>query len=145
MPTAGKASGAVLFAVLAFAVARMTVPALPPSVPPGSAQLVAAAFGALTGWRNVGRGDRSASGAAARGLTTAVAAAFWTLLFGATWLMLRRSLRGIYEDPVEALGDVAQLVVELAGLLLDPVVAATLLVGGTLAGIASAAVAWRLP
>ena len=145
MPTAGKATGAVLFAVLAFAVAGVIAPALPPSVPLGAAQLIAALFGALTGWRMVGRGARSVSGAAARGLTTAVAAAFWTFLFGATWMMLRRSLRGIYDDPVEALGDVAALMVELAGALLDPIAAAVLLVGGGLAGVATATVARRLP
>ena len=145
MPTAGKATGAVLFALLAIIVARLAGPAFPASIPPDPAQLVAAGFGALTGWRIVGRGARSANGAAARGLTTAVAAAFWTLLFGATWLMLRRSLRGIYEDPIEALGDVAQLMVELARSLLDPVAAATLLVGGAVAGLVTAAVARRLP
>jgi hypothetical protein len=145
MPTAGKATGAFLFALLALAVAGLIVSDLPPGVPHVPAALAAAAFGALTGWRIIGDGARTLQGAAARGLTTAVAAAFWTLLFGATWLMLQRSLRGNYDGPVEALADIAALMADLGRVLLDPVAATTLIVGGALAGIVTAAVARRLP
>jgi hypothetical protein len=49
MPTAGKATGAFLFALLGLAVARLTASGLPPGVPHVPATLAAAAFGALTG------------------------------------------------------------------------------------------------
>lgn len=145
MPTAGRAAAAILFAILALAIASVAASGLPTAVPPGPAILTAAGFGLLTGWRMGGERRVGATASAARGLTTAVAAAFWTLLFGALWLMVRRALRGQYDNPTEALGDVAALMLDLGRALMDPVAVVILIAGGALAGIAAGAVARRLP
>ena len=145
MPTSGKATGAILLAVLGLAVAAMIAPQLAPAVPRTPAFLVAAAFGLLTGWRMGGDRRGGAGVAAARGVTAAVAVAFWTLLCGALWQMLRRSLRGVYDGPAEALGEVAGLMASYGRPLLDPAPAAVLLMGGALAGLVAGAVAQRWP
>ena len=145
MPTSGKATGAILLAALGVVVAAMIAPQLPLAVPRTPACLVAAAFGLLTGWRMGGERRGGAGAAAARGVTAAVIVALWTLLCGAAWQMLRRSLRGVYGGPAEALGEVAALMASYGRLLLEPVPAAVLLAGGALAGVVAGAVARRWP
>ena len=146
MPTAGKATAAVLFAALSWVVALVLVPLLPPGTSGGAIGSVAALFGALLGWRIVGaRAGGGLAAAAGLGLTAAAGIVFWSLFFWSGRQMLIRSIRRRYDDPVDALTDMAALMLDYGAILLNAPVLAVLTVGGVLAGWATELVVRRFP
>lgn len=114
MPTAGKLLGAASFAILCWLVSGMIPPLLPEGTPTPMLQPVNAAVGFVMGWtilgRNAGSGLVATIGHAS---TTAVAVWFWCLLIWSGDEMLDRSMRLLYNGPVEALQDMASLAVEM--------------------------------
>jgi hypothetical protein len=145
MPSSGKATGAILLAFVGFVVSGMIAANLPVALAGGRAHLIVAALGLVFGWRIGGERRGGAGAAAARGVTAALVMALWALLAAAFWQMLVRAPGGRYDGPVEALGDVAALMIDYARLLADPAPAAILLLGGAAAGVVSAAVGRRWP
>lgn len=104
MPTATKLMSALAFALLAFFASEVFKPLMPEGSRMGLLSVVNAGIGFLCGWRIMGglagRGRFASAGA---GVRTALASAFWCLLFWAVWQMLRESTRpGAYAGPMEA-------------------------------------------
>jgi hypothetical protein len=141
MPTAGKAVGAVLFALLGAAVTLMVAADLPGVLRGAAPTLCGAGLGAVLGWRMTGRRDAGL----ARGLG---AAALWVLgatVTAAVAAMLDRAVGGRYRGLPAALEDAARLAFEMAGLLVEPATVGLVLVGGGVGGLVAQRVARRLP
>lgn len=131
MPTAGKLIGAVLFAALAYYVSEQIKLNLP-SEGAGARMFsqVNALFGAVMGWRimgrNAGQGFVAATGF---GLTTIFAITFWCILIWSAYEMIRRAVRGRFDGPVEALFGMANLMVEYSTLIVTPAVVGSAVIG----------------
>lgn len=136
MPTASKLAAAVAFALVAFLTLQTLVPHLPEGTQLGYAREISAAIGFLVGWlilgRATGRGYRDAVNS---GLVTAVAVVFWALLSFSIYLMIRKSMRMMYDGPMEAVLGVFELMLEYGRTMLVPDVLGVLLVGGVLGGL----------
>lgn len=131
MPTAAKLIGAILFAALAWYVSGQVRLGLP--LAGAGATLLApvnALFGAVMGWRimgrNAGQGYVPATGF---GLTTIFATIFWCLLVWSAYEMIRRAVRGRFEGPVEALLGMSDLMLDYATLLIAPAVVGSAVIG----------------
>lgn len=145
MPTGAKIVAAVCFAAMCWLVSGFIPPLLPEGTPTPLLQPVNAAVGFVMGWRilgrNAGEGFMRSIGHAA---TTTVASLFWCLLIWSGELMITRSMRLLYNGPVEALQDMAVEAIEYLKLIgTTEIVIATLI--GTLIAAAltdSAARRW---
>lgn len=136
MPTASKLAAAVAFALVAFLTLHTLVPHLPEGTQLGYAREISAAIGFLVGWLILGRATgRGYKDAVNSGLVTAVAVVFWALLSFSIYLMIRKSMRMMYDGPMEAVLGVFELMLEYGRTMLVPDVLGVLLVGGVLGGI----------
>lgn len=146
MPTAAKIAAALAFGLLALFTAQLYVPQLPKGTDLGYFREITAAIGVVCGWwvmgRQVGRDYRAA---AEVGLRTAVTIVFWALLGFSSYIMIKRSMRMMYDGPMEAVLGVFQLMVEYGQKMLVPEVVAVLLLGGMMAGLVSEWVSKRWP
>lgn len=130
MPTAAKLVATLLFAALAYWVSTYAKPAIDPGRPLRYLAEINALFGAVLGWTSMGPGaGAGVLRAGARGVTTAALALLWSLLFWAGVVMLERSLRLRYAGPVEALEDMAGLMVGYLARLQAPDIAAFAVLG----------------
>lgn len=135
MPTASKLVAAVLFAILGAIAAHLYLPTLPEGTPPGYLREVAAGVGLLCGWRVMGRRAGKGMGeAAGSGVVTAVVMLFWVLLLFSTYTMIRRSMRLLYDGPMDALLGVLSLMYDYGLNLLAPATPVALIVGGMICG-----------
>jgi hypothetical protein len=141
MPTAGKAAGALLFALIGGLSVLMVAPHLPPVLRAPAAPLCGAGLGAVLAWRMTGRRE----GGLARGVGVAVLWSLGASASAAVAATLDRAIGGRYRDLGAAVEDAGRLTFEMAALLLDPAVAALVLGGGALAGLLADQVARRLP
>lgn len=136
MPTAGKLVAAVLFAAIAWLAAELFKPAMPEGTPFGHFSLICAGVGAVCGWLVMGRRTGyGASAAISAGIQTSVTLTFFALLGFCIYLMLRRATRLMYDDPMQAIIGVFELMVEHGLLMLTAPVLGTLLLGGVLGGL----------
>ncbi|WP_126979550.1 TrgA family protein [Frigidibacter oleivorans] len=146
MPTAAKLLAALYLGLVCFAGALAVGSHLPEGADPGWLWAVATGAGLFCGWRvlgpDAGRGSVAAVAAGLRATTLAVLA---TLFLGAFAAMIQRSMRKLYDGPVEALQDVFRLMLDDARLLLHSDVGGVLIAGAMLAGLgaAHAARTWR--
>ena len=135
MPTAAKIIGAVTFAALALLLATLYIPQLPKGTELGYFREITAAIGLFCGWwvmgNQVGLGYRAAAEA---GLRTALIIVFWALLGFSIYIMVDRSMKMMYDGPMEAVLGVFQLMFEYGRKLLVLEVIVTALFGGILAG-----------
>ena len=118
MPTGGKLVGAIVFAMLAYFISDLCKPLLPEGTPAGLLSELNAFIGLVMGWRIMGKG----AGATYRqafgyGLTTLAATVFWCLMLWAGYEMLRRALRKYYDGPMEAMREMAALMLEYGRLI----------------------------
>ena len=138
MPTVARLVAALLLALLAVAVSEMIKPLLPEGTNFGYFTWINAGLGVLCGWvtigRRLGRGIGVAVGTGLTGMGTMV---FWAIILQAGYEMLRVSLRSRYRGPVEGLENMVRIAVEHVQLVLTPHIAATLLAGGVVAGVAA--------
>ena len=112
MPTGGKLIGAMVFAALAYFLTDLVKPLLPEGSRVGWFSQVNALVGFVMGWTILGRGaGKSYRQSLGYGFTTLFASAFWSIFIWAGYEMLRRSTRLYYDGPVEALQEMAQLIV----------------------------------
>lgn len=112
MPTATKLMSALAFAVLAFFASEVFKPLLPEGTQTGMLSIVDGIIGFICGWLIMGRlAGRGVVAAAGGGVRTALATAFWCLVFWSIWDMLRESTRpGTFAGPMEAInGAFAQM------------------------------------
>ena len=136
MPTASKLVAAVAYALLGFLAAQTFVKYLPEGTPLGYFREITAAIGFITGWLVMGKltrkGYREAINA---GLVTALILVFWTLLAFSMYFMLRKSMRMMYDGPMEAVLGIFQLMFDYGKMLLVPDMLGVILVGGIVAGL----------
>lgn len=136
MPTAAKLVSALLFGVIGYLAARAVIPAMPEGHSVGRLVPLSAGLGVVTGWLVmgglVGRGLVAAAG---QGLRTSVTLLFWVLVATAIVEMLRRALRKTYDDPMEAVVSVLELMLGNLLLAATPAVLGTLVLGGCVAGV----------
>ncbi|MEO1238270.1 MAG: TrgA family protein [Pseudomonadota bacterium] len=130
MPTGAKIIAALSFAALCWLVSGLIPPLLPEGTPTPYLQPVNAFVGFVMGWRilggNAGRGIVQSIGHAS---TATVASIFWCLLIWSGELMLTRSMRLLYNGPIEALQDMAVEAIEYIKLIATPEILIALLVG----------------
>lgn len=136
MPTASKLVAAVAYALLGFLAAQTFVKYLPDGTPLGYFREITAAIGFIVGWLVMGKltrkGYREAINA---GLVTALILVFWTLLAFSMYFMLRKSMRMMYDGPMEAVLGIFQLMFDYGKMLLVPDMLGVILVGGIVAGL----------
>lgn len=147
MPTAAKLVAAVIFACMAFLVAHDFVTQMPHGSAPRGLREVAAAIGGFLGWATLGAEGRRPRfvDAAGAGLRTSLYTLFWSLLILAIYLMIKQSLTGKYDGPVEAVLSVFDIMYAQGLLVLQPKVLAILGLGGVLGGLLTEWVARRWP
>ncbi|WP_426034069.1 TrgA family protein [Cypionkella sp. TWP1-2-1b2] len=138
MPTASKLVAAVAYALLGFLAAQTFVKYLPEGTPLGYFREITAAIGFITGWLVMGKltrkGYREAINA---GLVTALILVFWALLAFSLYFMLKKSMRMMYDGPMEAVLGVFQLMFDYGKMLVVPDMLGVILIGGVVAGLAS--------
>ena len=135
MPTAAKITGAVTFAALALLLATLYIPQLPKGTELGYFREITAAIGFVVGWLVMGplagRGYRAA---VETGMRTSITVVCWALLGFSIYIMVDRSMKMMYDGPMEAVLGVFQLMFEYGRKLLVLEVIVTALFGGILAG-----------
>ncbi len=135
MPTAAKLTGAVLFALVAALAAHLFIPTLPEGTQIGYFREISAAVGFICGWRVMGtltgRGYTEAMGS---GIRTSVAILFWLLLGFSIYEMIRKSMKMLYDGPMEAVVGIFDLMLKNGQLLIHPATPVALLIGGVLGG-----------
>ncbi len=135
MPTASKLVAAILFAIVGAIAAHLFLPTLPEGTPPGYLREVSALVGLVWGWRTMGRRVGKGMGeAAGSGIVTSVVMLFWVMLLFAIYLMVHRSMRGLYDGPMDALLGVLNIMYDYGHNLAAPATPIALIVGGIIAG-----------
>ena len=136
MPTASKLVAAVVFALLGFIAAQTFVKYLPEGTPVGNFREITAATGFIVGWLVMGKLTRKGYREAINsGLVTALMLVFWALLGFSLYFMLKKSMRMMYDGPMEAVLGVFQLMFDYGKMLLVPDMIGVILLGGVIAGI----------
>lgn len=137
MPTAAKLVSAIAFALVGLWAALAYIPQLPEGSSYGYLREIMTALGLVIGWRGMGRfAGRGWGEAVGLGLKTSVLLVFWALLGFSTYTMIVRSTRQIYRaDPVKAVLDVPNIMLEYGRLALAQDVLVALVVGGVLGGL----------
>ena len=136
MPTAAKIIGAVTFAALALLLATLYIPQLPEGTQLGRFREITAAIGFVVGWLVMGplagRGYRAA---VETGMRTSITVVFWALLGFSIYIMVDRSMKMMYDGPMEAVLGVFQLMIEYGRKMLVPAVIGAVILGGIVAGL----------
>ena len=146
MPTAPKLIAALLFGALAYFVSDLVKPLLPAGTQFGVFGPLNAAVGALMGWRISGaRAGFSMRASLGYGLTTAAITVFWCLFIWAGYLMVEASMRLRYDGPLEALQDMAAMMIDFARTMATGPVLGSLFVGALFFGWLTEQVARRYP
>lgn len=136
MPTASKLVAATAYAVLGLIAALTFVKYLPDGMPRGYFFEITAAIGFIVGWLVMGKLTRKGYREAINsGLVTALILVFWALLAFSLYFMLKKSMRMMYDGPMEAVLGVFQLMFDYGKLLLVPDMLGVILVGGIMAGM----------
>lgn len=136
MPTAGKLVGAVVFGLLAYALADLYVQLLPEGTAVGRMRLWCALIGLGCGWRVMGPQARGGfAGVVNAGLQTVVAMLLLALVLFGVVEMFDAAYRRLYDGPVEALIGMLGMMAGHARLLADPLLAGVAIGGGVLGGV----------
>ena len=136
MPTASKLVAAVAYALLGFLAAQTFVKYLPEGTPLGYFREMTAAIGFIVGWLVMGKLTRKGYREAINtGLVTALILVFWTLLAFSLYFMLRKSMRMMYDGPMEAVLGIFQLMFDYGKMLVQPDMIGVILIGGIVAGL----------
>ena len=136
MPTASKFVAALAFALLGFIAAQTFVKYMPEGTPLGYFREMTAAIGLITGWLVMGKLTRKGYREAINsGLMTALILVFWALLAFSLYFMLKKSMRMMYDGPMEAVLGAFQLMFDYGKMLLVPDMLGVMVVGGIVAGL----------
>lgn len=146
MPTAGKLVAAVMFAGLGALVTYLIIPLFPEGTNFGWFMPGNALIGLMAGWivagSRAGKGYRSATG---YGLTAMASMVVWGLLIYSTIEMVERSIRKMYDGPVDAVVSVFELGVDYLRIIAVPEVVIFLVIGGIICGLVTDFFAQRFP
>ena len=144
MPTTGRLAGAVFYGLLAAVLAWLLVPTFEEARAPRLWYPLCGIVGVLVGWVFVGpRTGQGTGPAIGTGLTGAVALAFWVLFFLSGSDMIRLSMRGRYDGPMEAVTGIFAIMVDYALQFRSPLILAVWLGGGIVAGLLADALGKR--
>lgn len=136
LPTAARLVAAISLGVLAWIGSDMVRPLMPPQTAFGWFNYVNAALGVLCGWFIIGsRAGRGYGEALANGLTGVLALIIWGFFAQSFNLMLKQSLEKKYDGPVEAIVGIFKNALDYVQYLIDPVLIASLLIGGMICGL----------
>jgi len=146
MPTAGKLVAAVMFAGLGALVTFLIIPQFPEGTNfdwfmPGNALI-----GLLAGW--IVAGSRSGNGyynAIGYGLTAMASMMIWGLFIYSSIEMVERSIRKMYDGPVDAVVSVFALGVDYLRIIATPEIVIFLVIGGIIYGLVTDFFAQRFP
>lgn len=143
MPDAAKLMAALLIGMVAFIVSYQIMPLMPESTDFGSFVYVNTILGIATGWVVMGkRAGRGITAAINNGLGGAMMLVLWGLFIHSCYQMFDRALSNWYNGFFSAMAAIFQFMAEYALILIDVNVLTVLVVGGTLAGLATE-FAWR--
>lgn len=137
MPTAAKLFSAIMFAAVAFLAASLYVQNLPEGRPTGVLREVSTVIGLICGWTIMGNfasrphGRVEAMGTGIRTSFTMTLVVLFMFGFGE---MLARSMKGRYDDPMEAVLAMFDLMLSFGHQMLTPEIIGVLLLGGILGG-----------
>lgn len=136
MPTASKLVAAACFALLGFIAAQAFIGHLPEGTVVGFFREFTAVIGFAVGWFVMGNLTRQGYGPAiGSGVRTSLTMVFWALLVFSIYLMIKKSMRMMYDGPMEAVVGVFSVMLDHGKLLLAPDMAIILLGGGAMAGV----------
>lgn len=146
MPTAGRLIGAICFAILGGYIAFTTSPLFRSGSGPDFWYPLCIAAGIWAGWFVVGpRSGKGYASSVGLSLTGVFSQSFWILLILSSYQMITKSLRNAYEDPVDAIVNVFELLGEHALRFATLDVMIVLLVGAVISGVFTEFYARRLP
>jgi hypothetical protein len=144
MPTTARLVAGLLMAALAYFVAELIKPYMPPEQPVGLLSPVSAGFGFLIGWAYTGRHlQRGVGTPFGIGLAGVMLVVFWVVVVFSVQEMVQRSMRLFYHGPVEAMQgmiDIALGYLKTAAQI-DVIIAAV--IGGFVVGLITKGVAER--
>jgi hypothetical protein len=144
MPTAAKFAAALCLAFVLYIATINYIPALPEGTQTKGIAEIAAGIGCLCGWLFVGpKPGRTSGKAISNGIKGALIAVFWVLMVAATYQMIRRSLRMMYDGAFEAVIGIFEQVLDLGGYVFVPGVLAWIFMGGLATGLITRAVSLR--
>lgn len=141
MPNAAKLVSAVCFAALAWLTAAVFLPHLqPPETAATWFKESCAVIGVFVGWFVLGRAIGRSKGRGRRdaiwhGISSSVILLFWVDFAFSFREMILRSLDKRYRSPVEALGDMIELMIIYFKMMASVDVFATLLIGGMISAL----------
>ena len=146
MPTAGRLFAAIAFAVLGAYLALIVSPLFQEGKQPSYWWPLCVATGVWSGCVVVGkRAGRGWSAAIGNGLTGVFALLFWVLFIISSADMIAKSLRRLYDGPVEAVVNVFQIIMDYVLEFGSVELAIQLLIGGAIGGLFAEFFARRLP
>lgn len=136
MPTAAKLAAALLFAMVAFVSAQLFIPAMPEGSSVGYFREISTGLGLVVGWFFMGkRPGKGYSASMSAGLQSSLVLLFWVLLVFGSVAMYHKSVRMMYDGPMEAVLGIFDEMLKYAKLLVAPATPVALAVGGAVAGI----------
>ncbi|SFR38607.1 hypothetical protein SAMN04488005_1256 [Yoonia tamlensis] len=146
MPTAGRLTGAVIYALFGWYIAGIAVPYFPESHAPDFLIPVCAGLGVFYGWRicgtNAGKGYNAATG---QGLTMAFLFSVSILYIIGFTRMITRAMRMDYDGPVEAIMASFTETFRVALYFLDVRMIASVVIGAVIGAWITEFVARRYP
>lgn len=146
MPTAAKLAAALAFAALGFLSGQLFGAELPKGTATTIFGPVAAAIGLVCGWRISGAlAGKGYGQAVGTGIRTAVTTVFWGLLGYAIQTMVIRSMRKVYQGPMDAVLGMFDLLAGYVRLAAAPELLAALFFGGLAGGVLTEWVGRRWP
>ena len=146
MPTAGRLSAAICFALLGVGFAYLATPFFSEARAPWFWYPLNGVVGIIVGWKVVGsRVGRGMAAGLGNGITGTVALLFWVLFFMSFAEMIRKSMRKAYDDPLEAVVGVFEIMGEYVIQFADVQLGIFLAVGSLVVGFIVEFIGSRLP
>lgn len=136
MPTAGKAAGAITFAIVGWLIANAYVPGMPDSGAAGRIREYSAVVGVFVGWTVMGNSvGRKYLDAIGYGWKTVIVLVFFATLCFSILEMAVQSTRQVYSGPIEAILDIFARMLDRAKMLFTFSVLTVMAIGGAVAGL----------
>ncbi|SEN61937.1 hypothetical protein SAMN04488003_12318 [Loktanella fryxellensis] len=136
MPTAGRLTGAMAYALLGGVLAWLLIPFFDAGRVPDYWAATCVGTGLLVGWILVGTRVNQRTGVAiGTGLTAAAALAFWVLFIIGARRMIADSMRGRYDGPTDAVIGVFANMIDDGQQFADPAILLLLVLGSLAAAL----------
>ncbi len=144
MPTAAKFVAALALAIVMLVATVNYIPNLPDGTQIHRIREIAAAIGFVCGWWIIGpQPGHTLAESLSNGLKGALVATFWVLMVAASFTMIQRSIRMMYDGVMDAVLGVFQQLVDFGSLIFTPGVLGVVVIGGMGVGAVARATARR--